>query len=156
MSRCIFQLFVVPWRLANERFKKSFRKVHDLPPCRHLRMLRLSQARRALLSADCELATVTAIATYFGFLELERFSVQYWKVFGESPSQTPHHVSRIFPPQTRSAILPILASARDDAGVCGICVCTFSVADWSVASGQQERPTFSAGRFFFIRVSGAW
>jgi AraC-like DNA-binding protein len=51
-------------------------------------MLRLSQARRSLLSADGKSATVTEIATSFGFVELGRFSVEYRKAFGESPSQT--------------------------------------------------------------------
>ena len=54
-------------------------------------MLRLSEARRALLAADCKRITVTEIATEFGFLELGRFSVEYRKVFGESPSKTLHH-----------------------------------------------------------------
>ena len=57
-------------------------------------MLRLSQARQALLSANCKLMTVTEIATSFGFVELGRFSVEYRKVFGESPSQTLHHAFR--------------------------------------------------------------
>jgi transcriptional regulator GlxA family with amidase domain len=73
--------------------RKAFHKRHGLPPCRRLRMLRLSQARGALLSADCELVTVTEIATCFGFVELGRFSVEYRQVFGESPSQTLHHPS---------------------------------------------------------------
>jgi hypothetical protein len=30
----------------------------------------------------------------FGFVELGRFSVEYRKVFGESPSQTLHRASR--------------------------------------------------------------
>jgi AraC-like DNA-binding protein len=58
-------------------------------------MLRLAGARRALLATDCKLATVTDIATYFGFMELGRFSVEYRKVFGESPSQTLHRASQI-------------------------------------------------------------
>jgi AraC-like DNA-binding protein len=37
--------------------------------------------------------TVKEIATGFGFLELGRFSVEYRKVFGESPSQTLHGAS---------------------------------------------------------------
>jgi AraC-like DNA-binding protein len=53
-------------------------------------MKRLSEARRALLAADCKRVTVTEIATSFGFLELGRFSVEYRKVFGENPSQTLH------------------------------------------------------------------
>jgi AraC-like DNA-binding protein len=51
-------------------------------------MLRLSQARRALLSSDCNVVTVTEIATGFGFVELGRFSVEYRKMFGESPSDS--------------------------------------------------------------------
>jgi transcriptional regulator GlxA family with amidase domain len=58
-------------------------------------MLRLSGARRALLSADCELTTVTEVAMCFGFVELGRFSVEYRRVFGESPSQTLCRASHI-------------------------------------------------------------
>jgi transcriptional regulator GlxA family with amidase domain len=74
--------------VSERTLRKAFHQIHGLPPCRHLRMLRLSRARRALLSADCELTTVTEIATRFGFVELGRFSVEYRKLFGESPSQT--------------------------------------------------------------------
>ena len=77
--------------VSERTLRKAFHKTHGLPPCRHLRMLRLAQARSALLSADCNLVTVTEIATSFGFVELGRFSVEYRKVFGESPSQTLHH-----------------------------------------------------------------
>lgn len=77
--------------VSERTLRKAFRKTYGLPPCRHLRMLRLSQARRALLAADCTRVTVTEIATSFGFVELGRFSVEYRKVFGESPSQTLHH-----------------------------------------------------------------
>jgi transcriptional regulator GlxA family with amidase domain len=79
--------------VSERKLRKAFYKIHDLPPCRHLRMLRLSQARRVLLSADSKLITVTEIATCFGFVELGRFSVEYRKVFGESPSQTLHRTS---------------------------------------------------------------
>jgi AraC-like DNA-binding protein len=57
-------------------------------------MLRLSNARRALLSADGALAKVTEIAMSFGFAELGRFSVEYKKAFGESPSQTLYRTPR--------------------------------------------------------------
>ncbi|UFW42444.1 helix-turn-helix domain-containing protein [Bradyrhizobium sp. WSM471] len=80
--------------IVSERtLRKAFHKVHGIPPCRHLRMLRLSEARRALLSADSQVVTVTEIATGFGFVELGRFSVEYRKVFGESPSKTLHRAS---------------------------------------------------------------
>jgi AraC-like DNA-binding protein len=76
--------------VSERTLRKAFHKLYGVPPCRHLRMLRLSQARRALLAADDKLVTVTEIATGCGFLELGRFSVEYRKVFGESPSQTLH------------------------------------------------------------------
>jgi transcriptional regulator GlxA family with amidase domain len=74
--------------VSERMLRKAFHKTHGVPPCRHLRMMRLSQTRRALLSADSDIVTVTEIATGFGFVELGRFSVEYRKVFGESPSQT--------------------------------------------------------------------
>jgi len=74
--------------VSERTLRKAFHKIHGAPPCRHLRMKRLSEARRALLAADYKLVTVTEIATSIGFVELGRFSVEYRKVFGESPSQT--------------------------------------------------------------------
>ncbi|UPJ58443.1 helix-turn-helix domain-containing protein [Bradyrhizobium sp. 192] len=79
--------------VSERTLRKAFHKVRGIPPCRHLRMLRLSEARRALLSADGQLVTVTEIATGFGFAELGRFSVEYRKLFGESPSKTLHQAS---------------------------------------------------------------
>lgn len=81
--------------VSERTLRKAFHKIHGLPPCRHLRMLRLSRARRALLSANCKATTVTAIAMCFGFAELGRFSVEYRKVFGESPSQTLHRTCQV-------------------------------------------------------------
>jgi transcriptional regulator GlxA family with amidase domain len=74
--------------VSERTLRKAFHRVHGVPPCRRLRMLRLANARRALLSADGTLAKVTEIAMSFGFAELGRFSVEYKKAFGESPSQT--------------------------------------------------------------------
>jgi transcriptional regulator GlxA family with amidase domain len=74
--------------VSERTLRKAFHTIHGLPPCRHLRILRLSRARRALQDANSELTTVTEIAIQFGFVELGRFSVEYRKLFGESPSQT--------------------------------------------------------------------
>ena len=74
--------------VSERTLRKAFHKVHGEPPCRHLRLSRLSRARGTLLSADANSATVTEIAISFGFVELGRFSVEYREAFGESPSQT--------------------------------------------------------------------
>jgi transcriptional regulator GlxA family with amidase domain len=76
--------------VSERTLRKEFHRTYGVPPCRRLRMLRLSRARRALLSADGTLATVTEIAMSFGFVELGRLSVEYRKAFGESPSRTLH------------------------------------------------------------------
>jgi AraC-like DNA-binding protein len=75
--------------VSERTLRKAFRITYGLSPCRHLRMLRLLRVRQALLSpSSCQAPTVTEIATRFGFAELGRFSVEYRKVFGESPSAT--------------------------------------------------------------------
>jgi transcriptional regulator GlxA family with amidase domain len=80
--------------VSERTLRKLFNEIHGRPPSRHLRMLRLSQVRGALLSARGQLVTVTEIATDFGFAELGRFSVEYRKAFGESPSETLSHGRR--------------------------------------------------------------
>lgn len=57
-------------------------------PIRYLTLRRMHLVRRALLRADSSKATVTQIATDYGFWELGRFSVAYRALFGESPSDT--------------------------------------------------------------------
>jgi AraC-like DNA-binding protein len=65
---------------------------HDLVGCSpmaYLREVRLNRAREALASADPQSgASVTDIALDWGFMHLGRFSVEYRRRFGESPSQT--------------------------------------------------------------------
>lgn len=75
--------------VSERTLRKAFRINYGMSPCRHLRMLRLLRVRQALMSSSsCKVPTVTEIATHFGFVELGRFSVEYRKVFGESPSAT--------------------------------------------------------------------
>src|SRR5262245_37478097 len=53
-------------------------------PARYLWLRRMHLARRALLRADSQAATVTEVATEHRFWELGRFSVVYRGLFGES------------------------------------------------------------------------
>ena len=75
--------------VSERTLRKAFRIAHGMSPCRHLRMVRLLRVRQALMSSSHRrVTTVTEIATHFGFAELGRFSVEYRRVFGESPSVT--------------------------------------------------------------------
>jgi len=56
-------------------------------PKRLLMLRRMHRARRVLQNAAVT-TSVTEIATSFGFWELGRFSVEYRRLFGESPSVT--------------------------------------------------------------------
>lgn len=56
------------------------------PPLVHFRLVRLSAAREAMLTPGT--ASITEIATRFGFNHLGRFSAEYRRRFGEPPSAT--------------------------------------------------------------------
>jgi AraC-like DNA-binding protein len=74
---------------VSERMLEVSCKEHiGISPFRYLWLRRMHLARRALLRADPATTTVTAVSTDHGFWELGRFSVQYAKLFGESPSAT--------------------------------------------------------------------
>ena len=72
---------------SSERALRTCCQDHlGMGPVRYLRLRRMHLARRSLLLAEPAKATVTDIATEYGFWELGRFAVEYRALFGESPS----------------------------------------------------------------------
>jgi AraC family ethanolamine operon transcriptional activator len=67
---------------------RSFHAEVGMSPAKYLRRYCLTRARFELLAADPGETTVTRVALSWGFWELGRFSVEFRKLFGESPSQT--------------------------------------------------------------------
>jgi transcriptional regulator GlxA family with amidase domain len=66
---------------------KHFHDARGVSPMRYARDCRFAQAREALLHAGPQ-DSVTTIAVHWGFCHLGRFSVEYRKRYGETPSET--------------------------------------------------------------------
>ena len=69
----------------------GFRRHRGISPMRLLKTSRLDRARSELLTADPDNVSVTVVALKWGFQHLGRFSVEYKRRFGESPSTTLQH-----------------------------------------------------------------
>ena len=66
---------------------QHFRDFKGTSPMRHLRTARYERAREALHRAEPD-EGITEIAAKWGFTHMGRFSVEYRRRFGESPSET--------------------------------------------------------------------
>jgi AraC-like DNA-binding protein/tetratricopeptide (TPR) repeat protein len=73
--------------VAERTLRKHFRRFVGHAPLQHWRRLRLAAARDALMSG-AEDVSITDIATRYGFGHFGRFSLQYRRCFGETPSDT--------------------------------------------------------------------
>ena len=74
--------------VSERSLRNACHAVCGTSPKRYLTRRRLEAVRHALATADPEQATVTRIATDFGFFELGRFAAVYTALFGERPSET--------------------------------------------------------------------
>lgn len=75
-------------RASVRTLQYAFHEIMQTTPVAYLRILRLNKVRSALQNATSADATVTQIATHWGFLHLGEFSRDYQRLFGERPSQT--------------------------------------------------------------------
>lgn len=73
--------------VAHRTLYKHFHDVRGISPMRYARECRFAEVRQALLQAGPQ-DSVTTIAVQWGFCHLGRFSVEYRKRYGETPSQT--------------------------------------------------------------------
>ena len=91
---------------ASERTLRICCQEHlGMGPLKYLWLRRMRLARRALIRLDPTRATVTQIATQYGFWHLGRFSVSYLKLFGESPSVTLHRPGDLKVPKNRCVVV---------------------------------------------------
>ena len=74
--------------VSERSLRNACHAVCGTSPKRYLTRRRLEAVRHALEQARPGQATVTRIATEFGFFELGRFAGIYTSVFGERPSDT--------------------------------------------------------------------
>jgi AraC-like DNA-binding protein len=73
--------------IPERTLRDGFQQFLGISPTRYLRQLRLERAHKALLNAP-DGTSVSAVALDCGFMHLGRFSLEYKKRFGESPSET--------------------------------------------------------------------
>jgi AraC-like DNA-binding protein len=75
--------------MSTRALHRGFREHVGCTPMDYLRDIRLKRAREMLAAADASSAlTVTEVALDAGFMHMGRFSAQYRRRFGESPSET--------------------------------------------------------------------
>jgi AraC-like DNA-binding protein len=66
----------------------GFRRHVGIPPMKYLRRVRFARAHDALLVADADITTATAIAHQWGFLHYGRFAAEYQRIYGSTPAES--------------------------------------------------------------------
>jgi transcriptional regulator GlxA family with amidase domain len=73
--------------IAGRTLFRHFRTFKGVSPLRYANNARFQRVRQALFQAEPE-ESITAIAMRWGFTHMGRFSIEYRRRYGESPSQT--------------------------------------------------------------------
>jgi AraC-like DNA-binding protein len=79
----LFQDSASSWRTLDRGFRERF----GVTPKQYILATRMASARREILASPPE-RRITDIANNWGFWHLGRFSIEYKRLFGESPSAT--------------------------------------------------------------------
>ena len=66
----------------------GFRRHVGIPPMKYLRRVRFARAHDALVAADADITTATAIAHQWGFLHYGRFAAEYQRIYGNTPAES--------------------------------------------------------------------
>ena len=74
--------------LSERGLREAFYSVRGIGPKQWMLAERLQGVRRVLSDGCSDGATVTRVASDFGFFQLGRFAATYRKAFGEAPSAT--------------------------------------------------------------------
>lgn len=74
--------------LSERGLRNAFYDVRGMSPKQSMLRERLHNVRRVLSDRTAGDATVTSVATDYGFYELGRFAGAYKQLFGEAPSET--------------------------------------------------------------------
>lgn len=74
---------------------RAFYSICDEPPLAYFQKRRLTDARRALLRSSEYRGAIKHAAMSVGLTEMGRFSVEYRRLFGESPSATLNRTARL-------------------------------------------------------------
>jgi len=74
--------------VSERSLRNACHAVYGISPKRYMTRRRMEAVRHALAGAHPGQATVTRIATDYGFYELGRFAAIYSELFGERPSDT--------------------------------------------------------------------
>ncbi|MEK6234614.1 MAG: helix-turn-helix domain-containing protein, partial [Planctomycetales bacterium] len=83
--------------VSERTLRSAFLNVVGLTPNKYLRIIRLNRVRAELQRSSPGLTSVTSAAMRWGFYHLGRFSQDYKRLFGESPSETVSEVAKIEP-----------------------------------------------------------
>ena len=77
-------------KISESQLHHEFKKEYGITPKKYLLLLRLNAIRKVLLLSDPNSVTIAEVAYKYNIFQMNHFSAQYKKVFGETPSQTLH------------------------------------------------------------------